>query len=88
MINVIDVDDLDAVAFGLLLGAARSGHAGELQAFLLHAATELVDQETHGRAGAQTCDHAVLNQLGSFDAGCFLQCVLLCLVHDPPSIWG
>ena len=43
MVDVIDVDDLDAVAFGLLLGAARSGHAGELQAFLLYAAAELVD---------------------------------------------
>ena len=43
VINIIDVDDFDAVAFGLLLGAARSGHAGELQAFLLYAAAELVD---------------------------------------------
>ena len=49
---------------------------------------ELIDQETHGRAGAQTCDHAVLNQLCSLDAGRLLQRVLLCLVHDPPSIWG
>ena len=88
MVDVIDVDDLDAVAFGLLLGAAGGGDARELEAFLLDATTELVDQETHGRAGAQTCDHAVLNQLCSLDAGRLLQRVLLCLVHDPPSIWG
>ena len=53
MVDVIDVNDLDAVAFGLLLGAAGGGDARELETLLLDATTELVDQETYGRAGAQ-----------------------------------
>ena len=60
---------------------------GDLKTLLLDATTELVDQETYGRAGAQACDHAALNQLGSLDAGRLLQCILLCLVHNAPSIW-
>ena len=87
MVDVIDVNDLDAVAFGLLLGAAGGGDARELETLLLDATTELVDQETYGRAGAQACDHAALNQLGGLDAGRLLQCILLCLVHNAPSIW-
>ncbi len=81
MIHIIDVHDLDAVTFGLLLRATGGRHAGELQALLLDAAAELIDQETHGRTGSETGDHAVLDQLGGFDAGRLLQCILLCLVH-------
>ena len=81
MIHIIDVHDLDAVTFGLLLRATGGRHAGELQALLLDAAAELIDQETHGRTGSETGDHAVLDQLGGFDASRLLQCILLCLVH-------
>ena len=84
VIDIVDVHDLDTVAFSLLLRAAGGGDAGELEAFLLHAAAELVHEETHGRTGAETGDHAVLDELRGLDAGSLLQCVLLCLVHNAP----
>ena len=81
MVHIVDVHNLDAVALGLLLRATGGGDTGELEAFLLHAAAELVHEETHGRTGAETGDHAVFNELGGFDAGRLLQRILLCLIH-------
>ena len=81
VVHVIDVHDLDAVAFGLSLGAAGSSHAGELEAFFLMTAAELIYQELNGRTGAETGDHAIFDELGGFDAGRLLQRILLCLIH-------
>ena len=81
VVHVVDVHDLDAVALGLGLRAARRGHASELKTFLLMTAAELVHQELHGRTSAEACDHAVFNELGGFDAGRLLQHILLCLIH-------
>ena len=82
VVHIVDVHDLDAVALGLLLGAAGSRDASELQALFLHTATELVNQEPNGGTRAQAGDHAVLDQLGGFDAGRLLQRILLCLIHN------
>ena len=81
VVHVVDVHDLDAVAFSLDLRAARRGYASELKTFLLMTAAELVHQELHGRTSAEACDHAVFNELGGFDAGRLLQRILLCLIH-------
>lgn len=84
MVDVVDVHDLNAVALGLLLRAARSGDAGELQTFLLLAAAEFVDEEAHGGTGAEPHDHATFDQLRGLDAGLLLHCILLCFIHDSP----